>query len=418
VKAILFSALILTLGAAPALEPQGLKAEWNFAESSGTTAADSSGNAATGTLTGGAVWTMGKVGVSVCLDGVNDYVALPANLTTLQSVGAATVAGWIKLSAMPGNGVFREIASFSVNAAGPTGMSRLAFAVRGDGTAADLFAGGRSTDSEAQQTATGDANIPLDTWAHVAAVVDYAGNSIRIYRNGTLLVTQAVTFSQPATPATPSTNSALGAQDDGSSNFFPGCLDEFRVYGRALSASEIERLATGDGLKAQWKMDEGAGGTAADSSYNEYTGTLQGPAWAAGQHEGALSFDGVDDRVDLGSSLNVLRNVNAATVTAWIKPASTIAAGQYRELVSISVNAGSPTGVSRVALALKGDGTAGAPCKDRRCTREHICSSLADRVACVPWADGGSRSACRPENWCGVARENRGVEASVGRMIS
>ena len=42
-----------------------------------------------------------------------------------------------------------------------------------------------------------------------------------------------------------------------------------------------------------WKFDEGAGTTAADSSGNGYDGTLGGiSTWVAGQHGGALAFDG------------------------------------------------------------------------------------------------------------------------------
>ncbi len=345
----------------PALEPQALRAEWTFAEGSGTAAADSSGNGVAGTLANGAVWTMGKIGTAVRLDGANDYVALPANSGVAQNVSAATVTAWVNLASLPASGAFREVVSLSVNAAGPTNSSRLALAVQGDGTAADIFAGGRSTDTEAQQTANATgANIPVGTWTHLAAVYNFAADEIKVYRNGLLLLTQAVSFSAPSTPDTPSTNSALGAQDQGNSNYFHGAVDEVRIYGRALSTPEIECLATGDGLKAQWKLDEGSGTLAADASGNAYDGTLVGgPAWTAGQHGSALAFDGANDFVNLGSNLSVLRHVNAATVTAWIRPASPLAAGSYREIVSVSVNAASPTNVSRVALALKGDGTGG-----------------------------------------------------------
>jgi hypothetical protein len=346
---------------APTFEPQGLKAEWTFAEGSGTQAADSSGNLVTGTLTNGAAWTLGKIGTAAALDGANDYVALPANLSAAQNVSAATVAGWVNLSSLPASGSFREVVSLSVNAAGPTNTSRIAFAVKGNGTSADLFAGARSTDAEAQQSATATtASLGIGIWYHVAAVYDFAGDSIRIYRNGILLVAQAVAFSATATPNTPSTNSALGAQDRGDSNFFHGGLDEFRIYSRALSTPEIERLATGDGLKAEWKLDEGTGTTAVDSAGNAYDGTLRnGPVWSSGQMGSALAFDGANDYIDLGVNTSILRNVNAATVSAWIKPASTIPSGSFREIVSISVNGASPTAVSRVALALRGDGTAG-----------------------------------------------------------
>ncbi len=379
--AILLGASEPLAGAAPApFEPQALRAEWTFAEGSGTAAADSSGNGVAGALANGAVWTMGKIGTAVQLDGANDYVSLPANSGVAQNVSAATVTAWVNLASLPASGAFREVVSISVNAAGPTNSSRLALAVKGDGTAADIFAGGRSTDTEPQQTATATtADIPLGTWSHLAAVYDFAGDEIKVYRNGLLLLTQTVNFSAAATPNTPSTNSSLGAQDKGDSNFFHGGIDEVRIYSRALSTSDIERLATGDGLKAQWKLDEGAGTAAMDSSGNEYGGTLVGgPTWTAGQHGSGLNFDGSDDFINLGSNLSVLRNVNAATVTAWIRPASLLPAGSYREIVSISVNAAAPTNVSRVALALKGDGTAGDIFAGGRSTETEPQKNLTD----------------------------------------
>ena len=61
-----------------------------------------------------------------------------------------------------------------------------------------------------------------------------------------------------------------------------------------------------NGLIGHWKLDESAGTTAADSSGNGNDGTLTNmdPAtdWfpTGGQVNGALDFDGVDDRVNAG----------------------------------------------------------------------------------------------------------------------
>ena len=58
-----------------------LVAYYKFNESSGTSAADSSGNGRTGTLNG-ATWTIGHSNNSVNLNGSSQYVTLPNNLTT------------------------------------------------------------------------------------------------------------------------------------------------------------------------------------------------------------------------------------------------------------------------------------------------------------------------------------------------
>ena len=74
---------------------------------------------------------------------------------------------------------------------------------------------------------------------------------------------------------------------------------------------------SGSDLFAHWKFDEGTGSTAADSSGNGHTGTLNGPAWTTlGQIGGALDFDGVDDRVDVGT-LSVPGS--GVTLAMWFK---------------------------------------------------------------------------------------------------
>ena len=55
-------------------------------------------------------------------------------------------------------------------------------------------------------------------------------------------------------------------------------------------------------LVAHWKLDDGSGTTAVDSSANGNDGTFVGdPQWASGILGGALDFDGVDDYVDCGN---------------------------------------------------------------------------------------------------------------------
>ena len=76
-------------------------------------------------------------------------------------------------------------------------------------------------------------------------------------------------------------------------------------------------------LVAHWKLDETTGTTASDSSGNSNTGTLQGanglPAWqpTGGKIGGALSFDGVDDRVEKTAFSGLPSG--AITVSAWVK---------------------------------------------------------------------------------------------------
>ncbi|GAA3607846.1 LamG-like jellyroll fold domain-containing protein [Microlunatus ginsengisoli] len=74
------------------------------------------------------------------------------------------------------------------------------------------------------------------------------------------------------------------------------------------------------GLVGAWSFDEGTGSTAFDGSGQGNSGTVNGPTWtAAGKYGGALTFDGVNDRVDIPdrASLDLTTNL---TLSAWVRP--------------------------------------------------------------------------------------------------
>jgi len=72
-----------------------------------------------------------------------------------------------------------------------------------------------------------------------------------------------------------------------------------------------------DGLVAQWHFDEGSGGIVADSSGNGNDGVIHGATWVEGKYGGALSFDGVDNYVDLSS---IPSQTYPLTIAMWTKP--------------------------------------------------------------------------------------------------
>jgi hypothetical protein len=76
------------------------------------------------------------------------------------------------------------------------------------------------------------------------------------------------------------------------------------------------------GLVAYWSFDEGSGNIAYDASGNGNHGTLtNGPKWTHGKIGGALSFDGVDDYVQVPDS--PVLTPKSFTVSSWIYPFST-----------------------------------------------------------------------------------------------
>lgn len=85
------------------------------------------------------------------------------------------------------------------------------------------------------------------------------------------------------------------------------------LYQVRLSGTE-SAVSTAD-LVGHWRLDEGSGPSAFDSSGNGNTGTLEGPTWTTGILGGALSFDGVENRV----SVDVGDLATPWTASMWVK---------------------------------------------------------------------------------------------------
>ena len=98
----------------------------------------------------------------------------------------------------------------------------------------------------------------------------------------------------------------------------------------ATSTAVSVTVANGTGLLGYWAFDEGTGTTAIDSSGSGNNGVLfNSPAFIAGRMGNALSFNGVNQYVQV-SSTSGLNLSNAITLAAWINPSDVTA---YRTIV-------------------------------------------------------------------------------------
>ncbi len=94
-------------------------------------------------------------------------------------------------------------------------------------------------------------------------------------------------------------------------------VDEVQPEG-SVATGDIWSFNTGR-LIAWWKLDDGSGNTAIDSSGNAHNGTLLGDtSWVDGIDGAALVFDGDGDYVDIGKDQS-FDITNQITVSAWIK---------------------------------------------------------------------------------------------------
>lgn len=200
--------------------PSGAVADWKFDESSGSTAQDDSGNANHGTLNNpGRV--AGRIGGALQFDGVDDHVVVSS--PTSLALSNYAISAWVKYTTTDTSG--GEIASMG---------DSFALRVQPSGVVKTFFhAGGSQWPSAVTTVTTNDG-----AWHHL--VGQYDGTKLEIYVDGTLRAQQPVTGSISALGSA----FYIGQHANGGSNHnFNGTIDQVRVYGRALSSSEVASLA-------------------------------------------------------------------------------------------------------------------------------------------------------------------------------
>jgi hypothetical protein len=83
--------------------------------------------------------------------------------------------------------------------------------------------------------------------------------------------------------------------------------------------SKVYAQDISSGLVGYWKFDEGSGNVTADSSGNGNNGILiNSPAWVDGIYGKALSFNGVDQYVNITENTDLNPHTSNWTISAWV----------------------------------------------------------------------------------------------------
>ncbi|MDP3989038.1 MAG: LamG domain-containing protein [bacterium] len=187
----------------------------------------------------------------------------------------------------------------------------------------------------------GGTPLEKNRWYYVVGTYD--GSRLRVYLDG--VDDEASCFDDCiATPVENTSNMLIGAAG-GVNEYFNGVIDDVRVYSNALALSEVletyESLAptyisttiTGveDGLVGHWTFDgpdtDWGTNTTNDVSGEGNTGTMTNMSTSSSPTFGrlgqALTFDGVDGYVDVGTPSS-LSGATVASISAWVyRPAPT-----------------------------------------------------------------------------------------------
>jgi len=206
----------------------GLVAFYKFDETSGTSAADSSGNNHTATLAGGATFGAGLQNNAVTLSGNSQYVSLPAGIVS--GLSSFSITAWVKLASSP---TWNRIFDFGNDTTTymfltPNSGSTLRFSITTAGST-----------MEQQLNAT---SLPTGSWQHVA--VTLAGGVGSLYVQGAE-VAQSSTITLSASSLGSTTRNWLGRSEFPVDPYSNGQLDNVRIYSRALSAGEVQTLYSG-----------------------------------------------------------------------------------------------------------------------------------------------------------------------------
>jgi hypothetical protein len=215
----------------------GLVAYYSCDQTSGPTLTDQSGNNNNGTLvtgtggTAGYSFGTGKVGTGA-LDLVaagNGYATLPSGL--LANTCDVTVASWVFIKTSQNwqrvfdFGKDTNVYMFLAATNNLTKVVRFAITVGGN--------------AAAEQRVDGQAELAVGQWSHVAIVLGASGATL--YVNGSPVGTNANVVLRPADLGTPLYYYIGRSQF--ADPYLDGNIDDFRIYERALSASEILALS-------------------------------------------------------------------------------------------------------------------------------------------------------------------------------
>jgi hypothetical protein len=293
--------------------------QWNLNEGAGTTTADSSGNANTGTLTASSMWT-----TSFAQSGGTSATFVRASSQTINSAASAvnttqslTVAAWVRMTSTAG----------TEGLVGQAGTTASAFFLKyNSANTAWSFAMPESdVVSPVIDEAVGSGTAAVNTWTHLVGVYNATAGSMRLYINGTLNANAAHTVTWNATGKAFAGRLHWANVDQ---NYFDGQLDDIRIWNRALSDTDVSDLynataTTGPALR--WDMDEGSGTTTADRTGSNNYGTLGSAAtWTTTAHSNghALSFD-ASSNAYVAARGPAVDTTQSFSVAAWVNLAST-----------------------------------------------------------------------------------------------
>lgn len=214
----------------------GIVGYWKLDETSGTTAADSSGSGNDGTLVNmdpGMDWVTGRINNALDFDGGNDYVTLPID-SVIGLLEDCTIAAWVNWSGSGSSwqrvwdfGTGTTYNMFLTVNCSYTGYPRFAITTSGWSNEEQLDA---------------DEELTANTWHHIAVTIDADDTTHKLYIDGELVDEDTSAYLTPSDLGNTDRN-YLANSNYSADPELNGRIDDVRIYNRVLDAEEIIEIA-------------------------------------------------------------------------------------------------------------------------------------------------------------------------------
>ncbi|MEM7370787.1 MAG: LamG-like jellyroll fold domain-containing protein [Bacteroidota bacterium] len=259
-------------------------------------------------------------------NGSSDFIDLLPNTADFKPQLPVTISAWIQLDDLEPNMVFKN--DYQDNKYTGVWLN-----IAGGGTISAGFGDGGNVGSSSRRSAESELNLETGIWYHIGATI-HSASHMDLYLNGLPI---CETYSGTGGALQYSNNhGAIGRSDNKSSpaaglQFFHGKIDNVRFYDRALAKTEMHELYTVNEncyepltfspipfqKVAHYQINNGL----APDLHSSNEGTVHGAVADIGvcdNIDGSLSFDGVDDYIELQANTPTFQGSLPMTITAFI----------------------------------------------------------------------------------------------------
>ncbi|WP_255949798.1 LamG-like jellyroll fold domain-containing protein [Streptomyces odontomachi] len=294
------------------------RAAWQLDDQPGASQAAASTPDRTAILHGGATpGVAGVTGTAVSFDGVDDYAQ--TDIPTVPTDTGFSVSAWVKLSALPDHA--------AVIAAQPGNHSpgfELYYSKDFDRWAFNQYTSDTSGAPIVRAMAPQAGGVSAGEWTHLVGTFSTQNDELRLYVQGQLVGSAA--YDSPW-DARRGLMIGAGSYDGVAKSFFPGVIDDLRIFDKPLTDTDVAHLhqhepltVPGRQARAIFPLDEAADATVLTGHADVDPATLRNGAVVSegqGVSGGALTLDGTDDYATTTSPQ--LDNQRSFAVSAWVK---------------------------------------------------------------------------------------------------